>query len=116
MPVLRDDQHGTAVVVLAVLLTIAERMELDIPICHMGILGLGAAGTGIAKLLRAYGVTDVSGTDLRDGARERLAGLGSSRMIEELWRPLGGGAQYYALRLLVGCAFRGSSWQVCSPV
>ncbi len=76
VPVLHDDQHGTAVVVLAVLLTIAERTELSLHSCRVGIIGLGAAGTGIAKLLMAFGVKEILGTDLREEALKRLAASG----------------------------------------
>lgn len=76
MPVLHDDQHATAVVVLAVFLTIAERIKLDFQSCRIGILGLGAAGMGIAKLLKAFGVREIIGTDIREEATRRLAEAG----------------------------------------
>ena len=76
IPVLHDDQHGTAVVVLAVLITIAHRTEMDLRSCRVGIVGLGAAGTGIAKMLLAFGVKEILGTDLRVEAMQRLETLG----------------------------------------
>lgn len=76
IPVLHDDQHGTAVVVLAVLLTIAGRMDMELGQCRVGILGLGAAGTGIARLLLAYGVREIIGTDIREEAMQRLERYG----------------------------------------
>jgi malate dehydrogenase (oxaloacetate-decarboxylating) len=76
IPVLHDDQHATAVVVLGALLTITGRMGIDLTQDPVGIIGLGAAGLGIAQLLRAYGVCDVYGTDLRDDAKERLRAMG----------------------------------------
>ncbi len=79
IPVLHDDQHGTAVVVLAVLSTIAQRTRMQLSSCRVGILGLGAAGTGIAKLLLAYGVKEILGTDLRDEAMQRLEVSGGRR-------------------------------------
>jgi malate dehydrogenase (oxaloacetate-decarboxylating) len=42
----------------------------------VGIIGLGAAGLGIARLLRAFGVDRLIGTDLRPEATGRLAALG----------------------------------------
>jgi malate dehydrogenase (oxaloacetate-decarboxylating) len=72
IPVLHDDQHATAVVVLAALLTITQRMGMDLSRSSVGIIGLGAAGAGIAALLQAYGVTNVLGTDLRQDAMQRL--------------------------------------------
>src|SRR2546423_5181848 len=62
-PVLHDDQHGTAVVTLAALINAARRS--DVNLCHstVGQIRLGAAGSGIVRLLRAYGVQRVLGTD-----------------------------------------------------
>jgi len=76
LPVLHDDQHATAVVVLACLMTINNRADLKLRDCRLGIVGLGAAGIGISKLLLAYGVKDLSGTDLREEAMQRLSSLG----------------------------------------
>lgn len=79
IPVLHDDQHGTAVVVLAALLTITGRMRPTLNDSVVGIIGLGAAGTGIAKLLLAYGVKRIVGCDLRDDAMARLEAAGGQR-------------------------------------
>jgi malate dehydrogenase (oxaloacetate-decarboxylating) len=76
MPVLHDDQHATGVVVLAALLTIAQRVRVQLSTCKIGIIGLGAAGMGIAKLLMAYGVKQILGTDLRKEAMKRLEQAG----------------------------------------
>jgi malate dehydrogenase (oxaloacetate-decarboxylating) len=76
IPVLHDDQHGTAVVVLAVLLTIAERTEVPLEKCKVGIIGLGAAGMGIAKLLLAFGAREILGADIREDAMSMLRSLG----------------------------------------
>jgi malate dehydrogenase (oxaloacetate-decarboxylating) len=79
IPVLHDDQHATAVVVLAALLAIAQRVRVQLSTSRIGIIGLGAAGTGIAKLLMAYGVKEIYGTDLRDEAMTRLEESGGKR-------------------------------------
>jgi len=79
IPVLHDDQHGTAVVVLAALLTIAQRIKRDLPACTVGLIGVGAAGLGIANLLKAFGVRQIVGTDLRDDAMQRLEQIGGQR-------------------------------------
>ncbi len=42
----------------------------------MATVGLGAAGTGIAQLLRAHGVKDLLGTDLRQEAQRRFEQMG----------------------------------------
>jgi len=75
-PVLHDDQHGTAVVTLAALLNAAQRSGVDLRGSIIGQIGLGAAGSGIVRLLQAYGVRHVLGTDLNSGAMARLAASG----------------------------------------
>lgn len=64
IPVLHDDQHGTAVVVLSALLNIAKYTFINLRDSSVGIIGLGAAGSGIQKLLMAYGIKKIYGTDL----------------------------------------------------
>jgi malate dehydrogenase (oxaloacetate-decarboxylating) len=76
IPVLHDDQHATAVVVLGALITITGRMGLDLGEMSVGIIGLGAAGMGIAQLLKAFGAKQVLGADLREDALKRLSGMG----------------------------------------
>jgi malate dehydrogenase (oxaloacetate-decarboxylating) len=76
IPVMHDDQHGTAVVVLAALLNATRFSGLMLQKSVVGMIGLGAAGTGISKLLLAYGVKGVIGTDLDETACERLNALG----------------------------------------
>lgn len=76
IPVLHDDQHGTAVVVLAALLNATKFSGLMLSKSAIGVIGLGAAGMGISKLLLSYGVKKVIGTDLQDSAKERLNAAG----------------------------------------
>jgi malate dehydrogenase (oxaloacetate-decarboxylating) len=75
-PVLHDDQHGTAVVTLAALINGARNAHLTLRESVVGQIGLGAAGIGIVRLLKAYGVGDILGTDRNPAAVERLAGMG----------------------------------------
>ena len=79
MPVLHDDQHATAVVVLAALLTATRQIGVSLDALTVGIIGLGAAGLGIARLLQAYGVKELLGTDVRAEAMGRLAQLHGHR-------------------------------------
>ena len=76
IPVLHDDQHGTAVVALAGLLNAVRRVGRSLSSSVVGQVGLGAAGLGIARLLRAQGVQRLIGSDLRPDAVERLRTLG----------------------------------------
>lgn len=54
IPVFHDDQHGTAVVVLAGLINAMKLKGLALHNAKIVIVGAGAAGTAIAKLLHAY--------------------------------------------------------------
>jgi malate dehydrogenase (oxaloacetate-decarboxylating) len=76
IPVLHDDQHGTAVVALAALLNGAKRVGRPLRDSVVGQVGLGAAGLGIARLLAAHGVAQLLGADLREDARRRFVALG----------------------------------------
>ena len=75
-PVLHDDQHGTAVVALAALHSATRRVGRQLKDSVIGQIGLGAAGLGIVRLLRAYGVSRVLGTDRQEAALKRLRDLG----------------------------------------
>ncbi len=79
MPVLHDDQHATAVVVLAALLNATRQTGARLDALTVGVVGLGAAGLGIARLLHAHGVKQLLGTDLRAEAMGRLAQLHGQR-------------------------------------
>jgi malate dehydrogenase (oxaloacetate-decarboxylating) len=82
-PVLHDDQHGTAVVTLAALINAGRRSGVDIRASVVGQIGLGAAGCGIVRLLRAYGVQHVLGTDRAPAAIERLVAMGGEGVTLE---------------------------------
>ena len=76
IPVMHDDQHGTAVVCLAALLNAMQQTGLQLDRLCIGLLGLGAAGIGITKLLVSYGVKDLAGSDINREATRRFAALG----------------------------------------
>jgi malate dehydrogenase (oxaloacetate-decarboxylating) len=81
IPVLHDDQHGTAVVALAALITATKRVGKNLRECMAGQIGLGAAGIGISRLLLKYGVQGMYGADLNEQAVahfESLGGTGAS--------------------------------------
>jgi malate dehydrogenase (oxaloacetate-decarboxylating) len=59
MPVMHDDQHGTAIVVLAGLINAAKVVGKNTTSLKVVVLGAGAAGTATALLLLAYGIQDV---------------------------------------------------------
>jgi malate dehydrogenase (oxaloacetate-decarboxylating) len=82
-PVLHDDQHGTAVVALAALINAARFAGQDLRASTIGQVGLGAAGTGIVRLLRAYGVKHILGTDRSAPAVARLEAQGGEGVTLE---------------------------------
>jgi malate dehydrogenase (oxaloacetate-decarboxylating) len=59
IPVFHDDQHGTAIVVLAALLNALRVVGKELTDIRILVSGAGAAGTAIVTLLLAAGVTDV---------------------------------------------------------
>jgi len=67
IPVFHDDQHGTAVVVLAGLLNSAKLVQKRMDELKVVLVGVGAAGVAVSKLLLRAGVTDIIGCD-REGA------------------------------------------------
>jgi malate dehydrogenase (oxaloacetate-decarboxylating) len=67
IPVFHDDQHGTAVVVLAGMLNAAKLVEKRMDELRVVLVGVGAAGVAVSKLLMRAGVTDIIGCD-RDGS------------------------------------------------
>jgi malate dehydrogenase (oxaloacetate-decarboxylating) len=82
-PVLHDDQHGTAVVTLAALINATQRSGVDLCASVIGQIGLGAAGSGIVRLLQAYGVRHVLGTDRNPQAVARLTAAGGEGVTLE---------------------------------
>jgi malate dehydrogenase (oxaloacetate-decarboxylating) len=62
-PVMHDDQHGTAIVVLAALRGACTVLRRDITRLRVVVAGAGAAGVACAKILIASGVRDITMTD-----------------------------------------------------
>ena len=63
IPVFHDDQHGTAVVVLAALLNALRIVKRDLRRIRVVVTGVGAAGTATIKILQSSGVRDIIGVD-----------------------------------------------------
>src|SRR5213592_5167242 len=63
IPVFHDDQHGTAVVVLAALLNALRIVKKDLKKLRVVVTGVGAAGTATIKILLSSGVRDIIGVD-----------------------------------------------------
>jgi len=63
IPVFHDDQHGTAVVVLAGLINAMKITGRELKACRVVVVGAGAAGTAIMKLLNHYAGPDILAVD-----------------------------------------------------
>ncbi len=63
IPVFHDDQHGTAVVVLAALVNALKIVRKDARRIRVVVTGVGAAGTATIKILQSSGVRDIIGVD-----------------------------------------------------
>ncbi len=63
IPVFHDDQHGTAVVVLAALLNALRIVKKPLRRLRVVVTGVGAAGTATIKILQSSGVRDIVGVD-----------------------------------------------------
>ena len=87
IPVMHDDQHGTAVVTLAAAINACRLVGVDIKKACIGQIGLGAAGSSIARLLMAYTGNPVLGVDVRKFSLDRhkkMGGIVSS--LEEIMK------------------------------
>jgi malate dehydrogenase (oxaloacetate-decarboxylating) len=83
IPVMHDDQHGTAIVVLAGLINAMKVTGRELADAKIVVVGAGAAGTAIIKLLHEYasprifavdskGIVSANRTDLNDEKRKLL--------------------------------------------
>lgn len=59
IPVFHDDQHGTAVVVLAALINVSRLLRRDMKKFKIVVVGAGAAGSAVTRILLASGVRDI---------------------------------------------------------
>jgi malate dehydrogenase (oxaloacetate-decarboxylating) len=79
IPVMHDDQHGTAVVCTAALKVVAERAGVDIDRAVIGQIGLGAAGNAIGRMLMGITGNPILGADLNEEALARFERSGGKR-------------------------------------
>ena len=92
IPVMHDDQHGTAIVVLAGLTNAAKVVKKNMKKLKVVVSGAGAAGAAVAKLLLSAGVSDIvlldrtgtllpGRTDMNDH-KKALAAVTNPRRVE----------------------------------
>ena len=72
--VMHDDQHATAIVVLAGLLNAFSVVKKDLKKSSLVVIGAGAAGTAVTKLLYAYGVRNIVVVD-KEGILSKCRGV-----------------------------------------
>jgi len=65
IPVFHDDQHGTAIVVLAALINATRVVDKDLTMLRVVVQGAGAAGVAVAKIMVRAGIKDVVVCDSR---------------------------------------------------
>ena len=80
IPIFHDDQHGTAVVVLAALLNALKVVRKDIETAKIVVNGLGAAGTAISKMLISAGAKNMVLVDKKGIIEESDISLGEERI------------------------------------
>ncbi len=76
-PVMHDDQHGTATVALAAIINACRLTNKKLKGSRLGQIGLGAAGSAIARLALAYGVENVLVTDVSNEAVTKMEAQGA---------------------------------------
>ncbi len=79
IPVMHDDQHGTAVVSIAALKVATNYTNVDIDRAVIGQIGLGAAGNAIGKMITRLTGNPVLGADLNESAVERFVKEGGRK-------------------------------------
>lgn len=79
IPIFHDDQHGTAVVVLAGILNSLKIVNKDIKDIKVVVNGAGAAGVAVTKLLMSMGVAEVIMCDRKGAIYEGRENLGGEK-------------------------------------
>ena len=79
IPVFHDDQHGTAVVVLAALINALKIVGKEIKELNVVVNGIGAAGVACAKILMSAGAENIVGCDSKGVVHEGREDLNPSK-------------------------------------
>jgi malate dehydrogenase (oxaloacetate-decarboxylating) len=79
IPVMHDDQHGTAVVTTAALATASRITGIELEKARIGQIGLGAAGNAIGRMLMQLTGNSVLGADLSEAALLYFEQVGGKR-------------------------------------
>ncbi len=79
MPIMHDDQHGTAVVTTAALTNVCRQTGIDLHKAVIGQIGLGAAGNAIGRMLMGLTGNPILGADLSQAAMQRFSQQGGQQ-------------------------------------
>ena len=79
IPVFHDDQHGTAVVVLAALINSLKIVDKDVEDLRIVVNGVGASGVACAKIIMAAGAKNIVGCDSKGIVHEGREDLNESK-------------------------------------
>lgn len=83
IPVFHDDQHGTAIVVMAGLFNAFKLLGKDLKEAKVVVSGTGAAGSSIIRMLHEYGVSNIFATNSR-GAVDRSKREDYNFVVQEI--------------------------------
>lgn len=81
IPIMHDDQHGTAVVVLAGLINAMKVVGKSLSECKIVLVGAGAAGVAIAKLLHKYARPQIIAVDSKGIIEPSRDNLNDEKMM-----------------------------------
>ena len=88
IPVMHDDQHGTAIVVLAGLINATKLVNKKLDDTKIVVVGAGAAGVAIAKLIKEYSKAEIIAVDSKGIIHSQRDNLnGSKQALLELTNP-----------------------------
>jgi malate dehydrogenase (oxaloacetate-decarboxylating) len=81
IPIMHDDQHGTAIVTLAGLINAMKVVGKNLADCKITLVGAGAAGVAIAKLIKRYAGTEIIAVDSKGIISKDRTGLNASKQL-----------------------------------
>ncbi len=81
IPVMHDDQHGTAIVTLAGLINAMKVTDKNLADCKIALVGAGAAGVAIAKLIKRYSGAEIIAVDSRGIISRARTDLNESKLL-----------------------------------
>jgi len=102
IPVMHDDQHGTAIVVLAGLINAMKVVGKKLDQCRIVLIGAGSAGTAIAHLLEIYSKPEIIAVDTKGAITSDRTDLTPSKQYLAGLNLLAPGRTYSLHDALVG--------------